>query len=52
MGKFFAVLGSDLAVAYFEVKMFALFPQIFPRDLVDYFVRNYFRFLDDILTHG
>ena len=48
MGKIFAVLGSNLAAAYFEVKMFALFPQIFPRDLADYFVRNYFRFFDDI----
>ena len=28
--------------------MFALLPQINPRDFVDYFVRNYFRFLDDI----
>ena len=28
--------------------MFALLPQIYPRDFVDYFVRNYFRFLDDI----
>ena len=28
--------------------MFALLQQIYPRDFVDYFVRNYFRFLDDI----
>ena len=28
--------------------MFALLPQIYPRDFVDYFVRNYVRFLDDI----
>ena len=28
--------------------MFALLPQIYHRDFVDYFVRNYFRFLDDI----
>ena len=28
--------------------MFTLLPQIYPRDFVDYFVRNYFRFLDDI----
>ena len=44
----FAVVGSNLTVAYFEAKMFALLPQIYPRDFVDYFVRNYFRFLDDI----
>ena len=28
--------------------MFALLPHIYPRDFVDYFVRNYVRFLDDI----
>ena len=48
MGTIFAVVGSNLTVAYFEVKMFALLPQIYPRDFLDYFVRNYFRFLDDI----
>ena len=48
MGIIFAVVGSNLTVAYFEVKMFALLPQIYPRDFVDYFARNYFRFLDDI----
>ena len=48
MGTIFAVVGSNLTVTYFEVKMFALLPQIYPRDFVDYFVRNYFRFLDDI----
>ena len=48
MGTIFAVVVSNLTVAYFEVKMFALLPQIYPRDFVDYFVRNYFRFLDDI----
>ena len=48
MGTIFAVAGSNLTVTYFEVKMFALLPQIYPRDFVDYFVRNYFRFLDDI----
>ena len=48
MGTIFAVVGSNLTVAYFEVKMFALLPQIYPKDFVDYFVRNYFRFLDDI----
>ena len=48
MGTIFAVVSSNLTVAYFEVKMFALLPQIYPRDIVDYFVRNYLRFLDDI----
>ena len=48
MGTIFAVVGSNLTVASFEVKMFSLLPQIYPRDFVDYCVRNYFRFLDDI----
>ena len=48
MGTIFAVIGSNLTVAYFEVKMFGLLPQIYPRDFVVYFVRSYFRFLDDI----
>ena len=48
MGTIFAFVSSNLTVAYFEGKMFALLPQIYPRDIVDYFVRNYLRFLDDI----
>ena len=48
MGTIVAVVGRNLTVAYFEVKIFALLPQIYPRDFVGYFVRNYFRFLDDI----
>ena len=48
MRTIFAVVGSNLTVTYFEAKMFALLPQIYPRDFVGYFVRNYFRFLDDI----
>ena len=27
--------------------MFAVLPQIYPKDLVDFFIRNDFRFLDD-----
>ena len=46
MGKIFAVVDSNLTVAYFEIKRFDLLAQIYPRDFVDYFVRNYFRFLD------
>ena len=48
MGTNFAVVGSNLTVAYFEVRMFALLPQVYPRDFVNYFVCNYFRFLHDI----
>ena len=48
MGTIFAVVGSNLTVAYFEEKMFAILPQIYPKDFVDFFIRNYFRFLDDV----
>ena len=37
MGTIFVVVGSNLTVAYFEVKMLALLPQIYPRDFVDCF---------------
>ena len=30
MATIFAVVGSNLTVTYFEVKMFALLPQIYP----------------------
>ena len=48
MGTIFAVVSSNLTAASFEVKVSSLLPQIYRRDFVDYFVRNYFRFLDDI----
>ena len=48
MGTIFAVVGSNLTVAYSEEKMFAILPQIYPKDFVDFFIRNYFRFLDDV----
>ena len=48
MGTTFAVVGSNLTVAYFEVKMFALLPRFYPRHFVDFFFRNYFEFLDEI----
>ena len=48
MGTKFAVVGSNLVVAYEEVKMLALLPQLYPQDFVNFFIRNYFRFLDDV----
>ena len=48
MGTKAAVQCANLAVAYLEVKMFAILPTIYPQDFVDFIVRNYFRFLDDI----
>ena len=44
----FAVVGSNLVVAYKEIKLFALLPQVYPQDFVDFLFQNYFRFLDDI----
>ena len=48
MGTIFAIVGTNLTVAYFEEKMFAILPQIYPKDFADFFVCNYFRFLDDV----
>ena len=48
MGAKFAVVGSNLTVAFFEEKMFAILPQIYPKHFADFFIRNYFRFLDEI----
>ena len=39
---------SNFTVTCFEVKMFVLLPQIYHRDFVYYFARNYFRFLGNI----
>ena len=48
MGIKFAVVGSNLVVVYKEIKLFALSPQIYPQDFVDFLLQNYFRFFDDI----
>ena len=48
MGAKFAVVGSNLVVAYEEIKMFALLQQLYPEDFVDFFIRNYFWFVDDV----
>ena len=46
MGNIFTVVGSNLTIAYFEEKMFAVLPQIYLKDFADCFICNYFRFLD------
>ena len=38
MGTAFLVVRANLTVASFEEKMFL--PQIFPREFVDFFIRN------------
>ena len=52
MGTKFAVVGSNLVVAYKEIELFALLPQIYPQDFGDILLRNYFRFLDSIFHKG
>ena len=48
MGTIFPAVGSNLTVAYFEEKMFAILPKIYPKDFVDFFICNYFRFLENL----
>ena len=48
LGTKFAVVGSNLVIAYKEIKLFALLLQLYPQDFVDFLLPNYFRFLDDI----
>ena len=48
MGTKFRVVGSNLVVTYEELKMFALLPQLYPQDFVNFFIRKYFRFLDKV----
>ena len=48
MGTKFAVVSSNLVGVYKEIKLFALLPQVYPQDFVDFLLRNYFRFLDGI----
>ena len=48
MGTKFAVVDSNFVVAYKEIKMIALLPQLYPHNFVDFFIRKYIRFLDDV----
>ena len=38
----FGVVGSNLMLAYWEEKLFAVLPQINPNDFFDFFICNYF----------
>lgn len=33
---YIVVASSDITVAYFEIKMFSILPQIYPRDFMDF----------------
>ena len=49
MGAPCMVVGSNLTVAFLERRMFVRLPDLSPRSFVDYFTRNYFRFIDDVV---
>ena len=44
----FAVGGSNLDFVYQKIKMFVLLPQLHPQDLVNFFICNYYRFLEGV----
>lgn len=48
MGTTAAVVYANLHVAYIEVSLFNQLPNLYPLDFVQFFLQNYFRFLDDI----
>ena len=48
MGTKCSVVGNNLVVAYIKIKLFALLPEVYPQDCIDFVLQNYFRFLDDI----
>ena len=41
-------VGSNLVVAYKKIKMFALLPQLYPQDFINFFRRNIFWILDNV----
>ena len=48
MGTKFAAVGSNVVVAYEEIKMFALLPRLNQQNFVQFFTRNFFWILDDV----
>ena len=48
MGTHAAVVFANLSVAFLEVKLFIRLSEIFSRDVVEFFIKSYFRFLDDL----
>ena len=48
MGTKAAVNCANLGLGFLEVKAFERLPAYYPIDFVNYFVENYFRFLDDV----
>ena len=48
MGTKAAVNCANLGLAFLEVKAFEMLPTHYPIDFVNFFIENYFRFLDDV----
>ena len=48
MGTKCAVRSANIVVGFLEERMFVMLPTIYNKDLVDFFIRCYFRLLDDL----
>ena len=48
MGTRAVVVYAYLTCGYLEVKLFNKFPEIFSFDTVEFFLKNYVRFLDEV----
>ena len=48
MGTIFAVVGSNLIIGYFEENCLLFYRRFIQRDLVVFFIRNYFQISDDV----
>ena len=48
MGTKAAVNCANLGLGFLEVTAFNELPRLYPLDFVEYFIENYFRFLDDV----
>ena len=44
MGTNFVIVGNNLTLDYFEEKMFAILPKIYPKDFVDFSCATVFIF--------
>ena len=42
------VVYANLTCGYLEVKLFNKLPEIFSYEIVEFFLKNYFRFLGDV----
>ena len=48
MGTRAVVVYAYLTCGYLEVKLFNKLPEIFSFDIVEFFLKNYVRFLDEV----